>query len=125
MAPERIQLLYDKTIGAVAKSKTNPLWNMSITSQGASKFANLDLGLNLAVAGDRETQSEIRAAVRKYIRPMLRDGETLRCLLGVSGNPRVNICLLRRSGQIGVEFENTDVVSLVQYWCKRANCALH
>lgn len=125
MAPERIQLLYDKTIGVLVGSRTNPLWNVTITSHGASKVADLDLGLNLAVSGDKEAQAEIRTAVRKYLGPMLWEGETLRCWLGVSGNPRINVGLRRRSGQIGVEFENADVVSLVQYWCKRAGCALH
>lgn len=125
MAPERIELLYDSTVGAMVGSRTNPLWNVTITSHGASKVADLDLGLNLAVSGDREAQAEIRTAVRKYLNPALREGETLRCWLGVSGNPRINICLRRRSGQIGVEFENADVVSLVQHWCKKAGCALH
>jgi len=125
MTPDRIQLLYDKTVGAVVGSKANPLWHVTITSQGASKVAELDLGLDVAVAGNKDAQVQIRNAVRKYLGPKMQEGEGMRCWLGVSSNPRINVWLRRRPGQIGVEFENTDVISLVQYWCKRAGCVLH
>jgi hypothetical protein len=125
MAPDRIQLLYDKTIGAVVGSKANPLWNVTITSQGASKVAEIDLGLDVAVSNSKERQAEIRNAVRKYLGPKMQEGEGIRCWLGVRGNPRINIWLRRKPGKIGVEFENTDILSLIQYWCKRAGCVSH
>jgi hypothetical protein len=125
MKPDSIQLSYDKTIGAVVGTKTNPLWHVTITCDGASRVADVNLGLDSAVAGNREMQMEIRSAAKKYLAPLLREGEGMRCWLGVSGNPRINIWLRRKGGHIGVEFENTDVISLIQYWCGRAGCRLH
>jgi hypothetical protein len=125
MTSNKTQLLYGNTIGAVVGSKPNLLWNITTTCSGASKFADIDLGLDYAVAMDKDAHTEIRAAVRSYFGEALVQGEGLRCWLGVRGNPRINIRLKRKSGQIGVEFENTEAISLIQHWCKMAGVTLH
>lgn len=124
MTPDKIQLLYDETIGAATSSKANPLWHITVRSHGASKVADIDLGFAGSISGDKEAQVEVRNAVRKYLGPKMKEGEGIRCWLGVSNNPRINVWLRRRPGQIGVEFENTDAISLIQYWCKRSGCVL-
>jgi hypothetical protein len=116
---------YDSTIGRMVGTKPNPLWNMTITCQGASKFADIDLGLDIAICQDKSVQAAVRDAARNFIRPHLGRGEGMRCWLGVSGNPRINIWLRRRGGIIGVELENTEIVALIGYWCSQAGCRLH
>ncbi len=124
MTSTDIQTKYEKTIGAALGTGPNPLWHISIRCSGASKVADIDLGLDMAVAADRELQTRIRNAVRRYLEPHLEESEGMRCWLAVAGNPRINVWLRRRPGHIGVEFENTSALSLIQYWCQRARCPI-
>lgn len=106
-------------------TKPNPLWHLTITGIGSSKVADIDLGFDVAVSGDKTMQASMRDAARKYLLPHLGEGEGMRCWLGVSGNPRINIWMKRKGGQLGVEFENTEALFLIQHWCKKAGCPLH
>lgn len=125
MTSNDIQSLYEKTVGVVVGSDPNPLWHISIRCSGSSKVADIDLGLDDAVARNKEMQTKIRNAARRYLEPHLGSAEGMRCWLGVAGNPRINVWMLRRAGHIGVDFENPVALSLIQYWCKRAGCPIH
>jgi hypothetical protein len=119
-----IQAKYEKTIGSVVGSSHNPLCHIAIRCIGSSKVADIDLGLDVAVSENRELQAKIRNATRRYLEPHLEEGEGMRCWLAVSGNPRVNVWMHRDPGHIGVVFKNTQALSLIQYWCRRASCPI-
>jgi hypothetical protein len=125
MHPDKVKLLYDGTIGRVVGANPNPLWHLGITCGGASGVADIDLGLDVAVARDRATQDSIRGAARKYLQSCFEGGEGMRCWLGVSGNPRINVWLKRRPGIIGIEFENAEAIARIQHWCRQAGLRLH
>lgn len=124
MTSSDIQTKYEKTIGAAFGQGPNPLWHIGIRCSGSSKVADIDLGMDRAVAWDKELQAKIRNAVKRYLGPHLEESEGMRCWLSVSGNPRINIWLRRIPGRIGVEFENAGALSLIQYWCRRARCPI-
>lgn len=125
VAPEKIKHLYDETIGRVIGSKSNPLWHVTITCSGASELAHIYLGMDGSIEADKTMQSALRDASRKYLGRHFELGEGMRCWFALRGNPRIDVWLKRQGGAMGVEFNNSEVISLILYWCNRAGCALY
>lgn len=125
VTPEKIKHLYDKAIGRVIGSKSNPLWHVTITCSGASKLAHICLGMDRSIESDKIMQSALREASRKYLGRHFELGEGMRCWFSFSGNPRVDVWLKRRGGVMGAELTNSEVISLILYWRGREGWTLY
>lgn len=120
MTPEEVKKRYDSTIGRfVSVEKNNPLCGVRIEGFGGSGKANVHLSID-GRQSDRDKASQFRFVVRQYFDPTLKRGEHLRCWLGISRDPRVDICLNRKKDLLSCQFDNDDAVELIRHWCSEA-----
>jgi hypothetical protein len=128
MSASEIAQHFDSTIRRIlptgASTKTGALSHVRTNSYNNHKFTGVHLGVNMSKFGIQDP-AIIRKAIKDYFKDSLSKDESLRCLLGLRNEPRIDFYLRRQGPLLDSQIGNQTVKALIAYWCGQDGLSLH
>jgi len=127
MSPSEIAQHFDYTIRSIlptTSTKAGVLSHVRINSHNSLEVTGIHIGLNMSKFGSQDP-SLIRKAIKAYFQGSLSKNESLRCLLGVRNEPRIDLYLRRQGPLLDSQITNQTTKALIAYWCGQDGLSLH
>jgi hypothetical protein len=99
------------------------LSHIRINSHNNFSFIGIHLGLNMHRLNHLD-KAFIRKKIRDYFQPTLTKKESLRCLLEVRNEPRIDIYLERTKNLLSSTPSNSSARQLIELWCRKDGLSL-
>lgn len=119
MTPSALHQHFASTIAQLydpGKPPTGLLSHIRINSHNNFPHIGIHLGLNMHKLAHLDT-ALARKKLREYFQPVLTKKESLRCLLEVRNEPRIDLYLQRSSNLLSSTVSNLAARQLIEHWC--------
>lgn len=122
MTTSEIPQHFNQSLGRILSSGGNApqgiLSHIRVNSHNSNKFIQIHLGLDMVKFGNKSRQ-DLRTGIREYFKNYLGKNETIRCLLDLRNEPRIDLALKRTTPLLSAQISNKEVKALIEYWCQR------
>jgi hypothetical protein len=108
---------------AASTSAPGVLSHIRINAHTSFPLIGVHLGLNMSRLGHLDKEF-IRKRIKEYFKNSLKDKESLRCLLEVRNEPRIDLYLTRTKGLLSSVATNVLARQLIEFWCRKDGLSL-